>query len=79
MSTSPASVTLGARLHRQGVAGSSPLGEESNMQRNRAHIMIADDHTFVAEACKKLLEPEFNVVATVGDGLPGPGGKIMLW
>ena len=30
--------------------------------------MIADDHTFMAEACKKLLEPEFDVVATVGDG-----------
>jgi hypothetical protein len=78
MSTSPASVTLGARLHRQGVAGSSPLGEESYMQRNRAHIMIADDQ-IVAEACKKLLEPEFNVVATVGDGLPRPGGKMILW
>jgi len=30
--------------------------------------MIADDHAFVAEACKKLLEPEYDVVATVGDG-----------
>jgi DNA-binding NarL/FixJ family response regulator len=30
--------------------------------------MIADDHTFVADACKKLLEPEYEVVATVGDG-----------
>jgi DNA-binding NarL/FixJ family response regulator len=30
--------------------------------------MIADDHTFVADACKQLLEPEFDVVATVGDG-----------
>jgi DNA-binding NarL/FixJ family response regulator len=44
------------------------LGEESNMQPNRPHIMIADDHTFVAEACKKLLEPECDVVATVCDG-----------
>jgi len=31
-------------------------------------IIVADDHTLVAEACKKLLEPEYNVVATVGDG-----------
>ncbi len=38
------------------------------MRSNRARIMIADDHTFVADACKKLLEPEFDVVATVGDG-----------
>ena len=30
--------------------------------------MIADDHMLVAEACKKLLEPEYDVVATVGDG-----------
>ncbi len=34
----------------------------------RPQIMIADDHAFVAEACKKMLEPEFDVVATVGDG-----------
>ena len=38
------------------------------MRSNRPQIMIADDHTFVADACKKLLEPEFDVVATVGDG-----------
>jgi DNA-binding NarL/FixJ family response regulator len=30
--------------------------------------MIADDHTFVAEACAKLLEPEFEVVGIVADG-----------
>jgi DNA-binding NarL/FixJ family response regulator len=38
------------------------------MQANRPRIMIADDHAFVADACKKLLEPECDVVATVGDG-----------
>jgi len=38
------------------------------MRSYRPHIMIADDHTFVADACKKLLEPEFEVVAIVGDG-----------
>src|SRR5271169_3742700 len=38
------------------------------MRSNRFQIMIADDHTFVADACKKLLEPEYDVVATVGDG-----------
>jgi DNA-binding NarL/FixJ family response regulator len=38
------------------------------MRNNCPHIMIADDHIFMAEACKKLLEPEFDVVATVGDG-----------
>jgi DNA-binding NarL/FixJ family response regulator len=38
------------------------------LEGNRSKIMIADDHTLVADACKKLLEPEFDVVATVGDG-----------
>lgn len=38
------------------------------MERSRAKIVIADDHILVAEACKKLLEPEYDVVATVGDG-----------
>jgi DNA-binding NarL/FixJ family response regulator len=38
------------------------------MQRNSPRIIIADDHAFVADACKKLLEPEYDVVATVGDG-----------
>jgi DNA-binding NarL/FixJ family response regulator len=36
------------------------------MQRTR--ILIADDHTLIAELCKKLLEAEFEVVGTVGDG-----------
>jgi len=34
----------------------------------RPRVLIADDHTFVAEACVKLLEPEFEVVGVVGDG-----------
>jgi len=34
----------------------------------RPRILIADDHTLVAEACKKLLESEYDVVATVSDG-----------
>jgi DNA-binding NarL/FixJ family response regulator len=34
----------------------------------KARILLADDHTLVAEAFKKLLEPEFEVVGTVGDG-----------
>ena len=38
------------------------------MQSNRPHVVIVDDHTFMADACKKLLEPEYDVVATVGDG-----------
>jgi len=35
---------------------------------SKARILLADDHTLVAEAFKRLLEPEFEVVGTVGDG-----------
>lgn len=38
------------------------------MLRNVPRILIADDHTLVAEACKKLLESEYEIVATVSDG-----------
>ena len=34
----------------------------------RTRILIADDHTLIADLCKKLLEPEFEVVGTVSDG-----------
>ena len=34
----------------------------------RPRVLIADDHTFVAEACVRLLEPEFEVVGIVADG-----------
>jgi len=34
----------------------------------RTRILIADDHNLVAELCKKLLEPEYEVIGTVGDG-----------
>jgi DNA-binding NarL/FixJ family response regulator len=33
-----------------------------------SRILIADDHTLVAELCKQLLEPEFKVVGIIGDG-----------
>lgn len=35
---------------------------------NRYRILIADDHTLVAELCKRLLETEFDVVGVVSDG-----------
>jgi DNA-binding NarL/FixJ family response regulator len=34
----------------------------------KARVLIADDHTLVAEAFKRLLEPECEVVGTVPDG-----------
>ena len=36
--------------------------------RRRARLLIADDHTLLAEACKGLLEPEFEVVGIVDNG-----------
>lgn len=38
------------------------------MKSHGPKVLIADDHTLVAEACKKLLEPEFHVVGVVADG-----------
>src|SRR5580658_7612288 len=35
---------------------------------NRSRILIADDHTLVAELCKRLLDTEFDVVGVVSDG-----------
>ena len=35
---------------------------------HRARIVIADDHILFAEACKRLLEPEFQVVGIFPDG-----------
>jgi DNA-binding NarL/FixJ family response regulator len=35
---------------------------------SRPTVIIADDHTLVAQACKKLLDQEFDVIAIVGDG-----------
>jgi DNA-binding NarL/FixJ family response regulator len=32
-------------------------------------VILADDHTLILDALKKLLEPEFEVVGTFGDGL----------
>ena len=35
---------------------------------SRVRVLIADDHTLVAELCKKLLETEFEVVGIVNNG-----------
>ena len=40
----------------------------NNIRRNLPKIVIADDHTLVAEACRKLLESDYEVVATVSNG-----------
>jgi len=38
------------------------------MPSSRSRILIADDHRLMAEVCKTLLQPEFDVVGTVGNG-----------
>jgi DNA-binding NarL/FixJ family response regulator len=35
---------------------------------NRPRILIADDHTLICEALRKMIEPEYQVVGSVGDG-----------
>jgi DNA-binding NarL/FixJ family response regulator len=37
-------------------------------QSSPSRILIADDHRLLADACKSLLEPEFQVVGVVTDG-----------
>jgi DNA-binding NarL/FixJ family response regulator len=37
-------------------------------QRNRPRLLIADDHTLLAEACKDLLQPEFDIVGIANNG-----------
>jgi DNA-binding NarL/FixJ family response regulator len=37
-------------------------------QKHAARILIADDHQLLADACKSLLEPEFQVAGVVTDG-----------
>jgi len=38
------------------------------MPSNRPRILIADDHTLVADLCRQLLETDFEVVGTVNNG-----------
>jgi DNA-binding NarL/FixJ family response regulator len=38
------------------------------MERHRPRILLADDHTLIAQGCKTFLEPEFEVVAIASDG-----------
>jgi DNA-binding NarL/FixJ family response regulator len=44
----------------------------------RPRIVLADDHTLVLEAFKRLIEPEFDVVGTFGDGFSLVEGAAKL-
>lgn len=37
-------------------------------RKSAGRILLADDHRLLAEACQKMLEPEFEIVAVVTDG-----------
>lgn len=45
---------------------------------NRQRILVAEDHALLAEAFRKLLEPEFEVVGVVSDGSSLVGEAMRL-
>src|SRR5580704_3292569 len=56
-----------AMLHPANLSGRHFPNEADPMNR-KTRILIADNHQFVADACKKMLEPEFEVVGVASDG-----------
>jgi DNA-binding NarL/FixJ family response regulator len=46
----------------------SRLGSEFMDYKRTNRFLIADNHKLVADACKRMLEPEFDVVGIVSDG-----------
>jgi DNA-binding NarL/FixJ family response regulator len=54
---------LSVNLRRDGAAAIEPMAEHI-----RPRVVLADDHPAIAGQLRGLLEPEFEVVATVGDG-----------
>lgn len=58
-----------AFIVEQPVNGAEPATvQHERGSAHRPRILIADDHTLVAEACKKVLDPDFDVVGIVADG-----------
>jgi hypothetical protein len=45
-----------------------PSPAESSARMKKLRLLLADDHTILLEGLKALLAPEFEVVATAGDG-----------
>jgi DNA-binding NarL/FixJ family response regulator len=44
------------------------ISSSNRKEKTCARVLLADDHPAVAEDLRALLEPEFAVIATVGDG-----------
>jgi len=62
-----------ASVMDRGRGGAGALNIRSRKELHMGHkpsarLLIADDHRLLAEACKGLLEPEFDVVGIVTDG-----------
>src|SRR5512143_3595630 len=53
---------------RPAYLGSERVREDVMEKRHRPRLLLADDHTLVAEACRSLLEPEFEVLRIVDNG-----------
>jgi DNA-binding NarL/FixJ family response regulator len=45
-----------------------PDHRRANLHSDRYKVLLADDHCLIAEFCKNLLEPEFDVIGIVSDG-----------
>jgi DNA-binding NarL/FixJ family response regulator len=50
------------------VTGSSVPESKAMANKSLKRLLIADDHQLLADACKSMLEPEFQVVGVVTDG-----------
>src|SRR5262245_16173296 len=49
-------------------AGGRLQGRRVVTSMGKPRVLLADDHTLVVEAFAKLLEPQFEIVGTAGDG-----------
>lgn len=47
----------------------NPLAAAGEPGRRRPRVLLADDHAILADMLRNLLQPEFEVVATVSDGI----------
>jgi len=50
------------------ITASVTVEQKASLIMQKPTVLIADDHTLVVEAFQKLLEPQYQIVATVADG-----------
>jgi DNA-binding NarL/FixJ family response regulator len=56
-------------MHRQRLSGVSEVRDSAEADMGRIRILLADDHTMISAGFQKLLEPHYEVVGSVADGL----------